>query len=241
MKQFVVFFFSMLILLSCGESAKQKAEREAKEQAKKEKLAAEKAENERLDSLAEYAWGTLKFGISKEEARKHDMFSDAEESSWEGGQSSLAMSFHKRWELTQALGLEVIPDEFVLRFENDELHYINVTGKTFRYDDAKLLLRDCKFFTDNFSNKYSVVPVKYEEGLAPYNIEKDSKTMYSQFVIGSKGIIIYFGEDYNNRYYYDMSILNNNYPKNPYKKTEKERKEQEEKDRKVKEIRNESF
>ena len=77
MKKYIVIFCSLLLLSACsGNKHNDKHEEEVSSE--KESIAASDAKSkyssEKLDSLALYAWGDVKFGISQKEAKRSEIF-----------------------------------------------------------------------------------------------------------------------------------------------------------------------
>lgn len=240
MKTFFLLTFVILTLVGCGDNAKQKALQESIAQAKKDSITAAKVEQTRLDSLANYAWGELKFGISVKEAKEHnELFGKTVFKGKEG------ITYIKIWldnydKYKEALGLsDNLNGELNAYFEEDQLYQISIEGRD--YDGHfNSILHDCDLYVKLIKKKYNVEPTYINKDIKSYKIEEGNPRSYASFSISDKRIAIWIGK-LNHKHYYAIDIYNNNYPIKPHKLSEEQRKKEKEEKKEAKKIINNSL
>lgn len=256
-KLFVFISVTCLYMTSCNNNAKQQeiASQQAAhetEKAKQDSLAKlREAEKQRFafeDSISIYAWGDVKFGMTKKEVLNTKSFSGANKYD-----DSFSMAFAKESALKESLGLNYYPTIWVDFGGNtvNEVIRVRIDSSADR-KEFEDLREDIKTLINEFKRKYGE-PTYYEDKLSSLTYrdidEMDgSKYRIAQWSIGSgkgengiKYISLTASRYVDTSYRYDIIIYNTVFPKQPKEKTQKEIEEDNRRAKEAKEAVENSF
>ena len=147
----VAFALALTAFNSCTSNAENKAKLEAAEKQRKDSIAnAERIRDAKEDSLAIYAWGDVRFGMSKEEALKTKAFSGAEQKALQ-----LRFDYDKRNAFSRGFGLKNTPEVYLDFGGADNNEVVAVTIEiSADYENYNQLIHDMQALFDEFFNKY---------------------------------------------------------------------------------------
>ena len=256
-----LFFIVMIIafsLCSCNGEAKRQAE-EAKKKTRNDSIIAKKLKEKEMeeaklafeDSVAIYAWGDAKLGMTKKDVLQTKAFSGASKYD-----NSFSMDFDKERALQQSIGLHHWPNiwiDFGGKTEN-EVTCVRINS-SYNWKDFNKLIYDIQQIIKEFTLKYGSPDDSYEQlpNLSYRDLDKNrnldnKRLLVAHWNIGSvvgkngiKYISIYVSPDVDNSYKYEVIIDNTEFPKHPKEKSKKEIQEEKEKERKTKEALDNSF
>lgn len=235
----IIYLLLVVVLSSCDNKRKLEREKFVADSLRTEFVKDSIATAIKNDSLVLIAWGDTKFGMSKKECLKTYSFSEAYKY-----ESSLGMSYDKRYDFKKAFNIETSIDiDALFRGEGyDELTFIEIRSLNVYANDFDELVKDCARFSIQFEKNYgepltynyvsfSDMNNGYEKNFSSWRIESPNN--------GTKSIGIYIGEvSSGSEYYYRILIHNDAFPKNAYKPTkeeiEQEKKEKERRDNIIK-------
>lgn len=233
MKKYIVIFCSLLLLSACsGNKHKDKHEEEVSSE--KESIAASDAKSkyssEKLDSLALYAWGDVKFGISQKEAKRSEIFKGGDKYD-----NSLSSDFDYDLALGRGMGLNGllhIWGDFIGKGYSS-LEQIRLTVGCSDFDN---FLSDVTTIIGRFKDIYGEPSFVTGEDMTAYNLgDKKIDAISWSFNSPHNGTKYIFGtivgSDYSH-YEFEITISNSKFKKNPTKvelEEEKHRKENERK------------
>ena len=221
---------------ACNNGAKQR-QAEAAEKARQDSIA-KAQEEERLqlafeDSVAIYAWGDAKFGITIKEVLQTKSFS--------GGNrydNSVSMNYQKEFAIMDAIGLTSMMSvwaDFGGK-SNNELTRIRMYG-THHWNDFDDLVSDIDKLIKEFTKKYGKPDAIQEHYLEMRYVDLDKlkNIDIAQWRIGSgtgtngtKYITIVTRKTISDAYEYNVDIYNTDFPKEKKEKTAAEIKAEQE-------------
>lgn len=251
-KLFITLMILSLSLCSCNEEAKRQAE-EAAKKARNDSIIVRKIKEKEMeeaklvfeDSVAIYAWGDAKFGMTKKEVLQTKAFSGASKYN-----NSFSMDFDKERALQQSIGLHHWPDiwiDFGGKTEN-EVTCVRINS-SYNWKDFNKLIYDIQQIIKEFTLKYGRPDNSYEQlPNLRYRDLDNKKLLIARWQIGSgigengtKYIKVYASPYTETSYQYEIDIYNSSFPKQPKEKTQKEIQEAKEKEMKTKEAVENSF
>lgn len=240
-----------LAVISCDNGArKRQVEAEAAEKARQDSIAkAQEEERARLvfeDSVAIFAWGDAKFGMTKKEILQTKAFSGADKYG-----DSFSMDFDKEIAIQRSLGLNRWPNiwiDFGGKTGN-EVTRIRIYSSV-EWKDFAELVHDMQQIIKEFKSKYGKPDDEFEylANLQYRDLDKYKNISVANWIIGSgkgdngtKHINVSASTYTNTSYKYDIVIYNSDYPKQPKEMTQQEMQEAKERERKAKEAVENSF
>lgn len=239
----------MTTLTACDNKTKQQPIKA--DNSKQDSIARVKAEEEKVklafeDSVAIYAWGDAKFGMSKKEALQTTAFGGAQK--YEYG---LAMNSDKEYALQRSLHLFSFPSIWAyFGGENySELTEISI-DESIGWEYFNYLTNDLTTMIAMFTNKYGKPDNMFVDlsSLKYTDVDKAKTLSVADWKIGSgkgsngtKLIEIKIEPCTDTSYEYKIKIRNPAFPKNPKKKTQKEIAEEKEQAKMKREVMENSF
>lgn len=240
-----------LAFISCDNGAKKRqAEAEKAEKARQDSIAkAKEEEKARLvfeDSIAIFAWGDAKFGMTMKEVLKTKSFSDGDRYD-----NSIAMDSRSEFAIMDAIGMTSMMSvwaDFGGK-SNNELIRIRIYG-THHWNDFSDLVSDIDHLVKELTKKYGkpdAIQEHYSE-MSFADLDKLKNIDIAQWVIGSgtgkygtKYITIVTRKTISDAYEYNVDIFNTAFPKEKKEKTAAEIKAEQEDKQKKKDAVNNSF
>lgn len=240
MKKLIILFSIFLSITSCNQKSKVQSENSemkvptAAEIRKKE--IQDSIEQVKTDSLAQFAWGDAKFGISMKKTLATEAFKGGDK--YDG---RISMKFDRLKILGNAIGLLNELSYLWAEFEENQLYRVCAKSYYLTPNEINTLTEDCDIFINNFTEKYGN-PYYKKEKVNISDFSSGEEFVYAKYQIGSKSITIALGElDTDIMLYYKIYIDNEEFPKKKHVMTDKEiqevRKQMEEAER----IKNNSF
>jgi len=244
--------FSVLMLTSiwsCNGNARQRqieAEPQRQDSIAQAEAEAEKAKTAYEDSIAIYAWGDAKFGMTKKEALQTKAFSGAN-----NYDDSYCMDYDKTSAIQRSLGLDRSPNiwlDFGGKSKN-ELVKIRI-NRTSDYSEFSKLVNDAKIFIKEFTSKYGEPDVMASNigTLTFRDIDNSNYYTLAKWDIGSgsgeNGVKYIHMQIYTYKgdiYHLETEITNSDFPKQKIEKTQKEIEEENIKSQKAKDAIDNSF
>ena len=240
-----------LAFISCDNGAKKRqAEAEEAEKARQDSIAKAKEEEKARfvfeDSVAIFAWGDAKFGMTKKEVLQTKAFSDADKYD-----DSFSMDFDKEIAIKRSLGLKRWPNiwiDFGGKTKN-EVTRIRISGSV-EWKNFEELIHDMKQMIKKFKSKYGKPDGEFEyiANLQYQDLDKYNSISVANWIIGSgkgnngtKYINITASTYTSTSYKYDIVIYNSDYPKQPKEMSQKEIQEAKERAQKEKDAVENSF
>lgn len=227
---------ALLLLCACNghQSPKEttlntanKVQSEQKEKARKEKA--------HIDSISAIAWGSLKFGMSKEEVLKTGVLGNCKIDG-----NTISMDFDTRFKLEEVFRLKELR-QFDVSFENDELTSVNIKSSIVDASHIDDLVNDCKILAKEFEKKMGKPYKALDEDPTVSSFNEGETFNYATFMAGDKFIEINMGETYDgSEYFYTVNINNFTYPKK-HKKSQKQTEEENANDNELQKIKDNSF
>lgn len=242
MSKILLLIAAALLITSCNNKAKEQTE---SQESKKQLTALEKRELEiqdslkkvKVDSLAMIAWGDAKFGMSMKEALNTETFKGGKKLT---ESKRIAMAYETKRQLNKVFDLRWL-GFFWGCFKENELTRIHIESSYVTANHIEDLLRECDIFIKNFTEKYG--EPTYKKGkvnISKFNSGEEFE--YAKFQIGNKSITITLGEwKLEVKYYYNIYIDNDEFPKKRHVQTEKEKREEQKRIEDAKRIKNNSF
>ena len=242
---------TIITLAACNNNSKQpqhKSEKSIQNKDSIERINAElrKARLAFEDSVAIYAWGDVKFGMTQKETLQTRAFNGAKKYDY-----GLAMSGANEYAIEKSLHL-FTPLSVWAYFggeKNNELTKIEISGST-SWEHFSYLTSDLQVLMAKFEVKYGkpknvftdLESLKYTDlDKAKTMIVADWKLGSSKSINGTKLIEIEMSTCSETSYEYKITIRNTAYPKLPQKKTKEELDEDSAKRHKTREVIDNSF
>lgn len=233
MKNYIVVFCSLLLLSACSNN-KHKDKHEEEVSSEKVSTAASDAKSkyssEELDSLAIYAWGDIKFGISQKEAKKSEIFKGGDKYD-----DSLSSDIDYELALCRGMGLTGslnIWGDFIGKGYSS-LEQIRLSVGCSNFD---IFLSDVTTIIGKFKDIYGEPDFVTNEDMTAYNLgDKKIDAISWSFNSPHNGTKYIFGTIKGSGYSYytfEINISNSKFKRKPTKvelEEEKQRKENERK------------
>lgn len=240
MKKLLILFSIFLSVTSCNQKSKVQSENSemkvptAAEIRKKE--IKDSIEQVKTDSLAQFAWGDAKFGISMKKTLATEAFKGGDKYD----DRMITMEFDKRRIFGKSIGLKVLTS-ISAQFNKDELYRVCAESYYLRANEINTLTEDCDIFINNFTEKYGN-PYYKKEKVNISDFSSGEEFVYAKYQIGSKSITIALGElDTEIKFYYKIYIANDEFPKKKHVMTDKEIQEVRKQMEEAEKIKNNSF
>ena len=230
MKNICYFLICILLLYSCGNGKKKAAE---KQQAYYDSIAKvmklqEIEKNRVKDSLAVFAWGDAKFGISMSEALKTDAFKGFKKDNYNN-------------RITKSYGYDALFHEVIALFNHDKLYRVVLESDMISYEKYNTKVPEIsEKYKTLISEKYGCPDVSYPIP-NPYTIEKGVYYFIYNWDVNNKQIYIAVSNSHilTDRYVIKCIIIDQAEQK--LQEQEEKTKEQEEKDRRRKQEKEQSL
>lgn len=239
MKKLLILFSIFLSLTSCNQKSKVQSENSemkvptAAEIRKKE--IQDSIERVKTDSLAQFAWGDAKFGISMKKTLATEAFKGGDKYD-----DMISMKLDRLNMFSNAIGVNVLSD-ILAQFKENELYRICAESYYLRANEISTLTEDCDIFINNFTEKYGN-PFYKKEKVNISDFSSGEEFVYAKYEIGSKSITIALGErDLDILFYYKIYIDNEEFPKKKHVMTDKEIQEVRKQMEEAEKIKNNSF
>ena len=250
-KQVLTILAITLAIISCDSGAKKRqAEVTVAEKERQDSIAkTQEEERARLafeDSVAIFAWGDAKFGMTKKEVLQSKAFSGADNYG-----DSFTMDLDKEIAIQRSLGLNRWPNiwiDFGGKTGN-EVTRIRIS-ESVEWKEFDELIYDMQQMIKEFKSKYGKPKSEfaYLANMQYRDLDNYKNISVAKWIVGSgKGK---YGTKYinmsastytNTSYKYDIEIYNSAYPKNPIEMTQKEIQEAKEREQKAKDAVDNSF
>lgn len=239
MKKLLILFTIFLSVTSCNQKSKvQSGNSEMKIPTVAEirkKQIQDSIEKVKIDSLAQFAWGDVKFGMNRKEVLATEAFKDGDKYD-----DRIAMEFNRIRTLGKSFGLNELTSMWA-EFDQNELYQVYGSSNYLTANKISSLIRDCDIFINNFTEKYGN-PYYKKEKVNVSDFNSGEEFVYAKYEIGNKSITIALGElDTEIKFYYKIYIANEEFPKKKHVMTDKEIQEVRKQMKEAEKIKNNSF
>lgn len=239
MKKVFVLLLCLMTISFNSCNIKERGQQKAQERARIDSLRNDSIikANALNDSLAEIAWGDVKFGMTKQEVMASKAFGGDKTKVKETGSDYYDMPYNKCSDIRNLYKLSSHPS-ITASFKENELYQIWIESYNKYASELEDLANDCGIYVVEFMKKYGE-PDYLNKNVSIIDF-KNHQFKIATFTIGSKEIWVGLKEK-DSEYKYVVIISNSSYPKKKHVPTEQELKEQKEKEAKEKEVRENSF
>lgn len=210
MKILVISILVILSITSCESKKKSWERAKLHNIASEEKAKRDSIEQIKIDSIALFAWGDIKFGMSIQEVLSTKSFKDGKTITSQDGckfSNRVIMNDQTREKIMEVLGIKQV-SSFEALFNLGELSTIDIRSRKVTIGQTSKLIQDCDIFVKNFTQKYGE-PQTLKKDISILDFMENNVFCYANYNLGSKNISIYFFKtDHDNKFYYNVNICN---------------------------------
>jgi hypothetical protein len=194
---FAIVAFIVIVALSYKTSITSENKSDNREKDKQDSSTIKQKE---LESIA---WGDAKFGMPIKEVKKTNAFKNG-------------VAYGDYIDYIEIVGEQIANSKrvssFCASFKMNELYRVDIESEHLDATYIAELESDAIRFGIKFSNKYGTPSQFTANPISVLDFSSGDEFTYDQWDIGSKHIVILFGENHDSEFYYRIVIYNDKYP-----------------------------